>query len=53
MNIHEIAVISGDGVGKEIVPATLKVLDRIAELHGGIKFRFEQLSLYTVLHLIL
>lgn len=42
MNIHEIAVIPGDGVGKEIVPETLKVLDRLAGLHGGVKFKFTE-----------
>lgn len=42
MNVHEIAVIPGDGIGKEIVPATLKVLDRLAEIHGGIKFQFTE-----------
>jgi tartrate dehydrogenase/decarboxylase / D-malate dehydrogenase len=40
MNIHEIAVIPGDGVGKEIVPQTLKVLDKLASIHGGISFKF-------------
>lgn len=42
MNVHEIAVIPGDGIGKEVVPASLKVLERLAELHGGIKFQFEK-----------
>lgn len=40
MNIHEIAVIPGDGIGVEVVPETLRVLDRLAELHGNIKFKF-------------
>lgn len=42
MNIHEIAVIPGDGIGKEVVPATLEVLERLAEIHGGIKFQFAE-----------
>lgn len=42
MNVHEIAVIPGDGIGKEIVPETLKVLDKLAELHGGVKFQFTE-----------
>ncbi|OLS37298.1 tartrate dehydrogenase [Bacillus sp. MRMR6] len=37
----KISVIPGDGIGKEVVPATLKVLDTLAELHGGVKFHFE------------
>ncbi|NLY80390.1 MAG: tartrate dehydrogenase [Lysinibacillus sp.] len=42
MNVHEIAVIPGDGIGKEIVPETLKVLNRLADLHGGVKFQFTE-----------
>lgn len=42
MNIHEIAVIPGDGIGKEVVPETLKVLDRLAELQGNMKFKFQE-----------
>lgn len=42
MNVHEIAVVPGDGIGKEIVPETLKVLDRLAELHGGVKFQYTE-----------
>jgi tartrate dehydrogenase/decarboxylase/D-malate dehydrogenase len=34
----EIAVLPGDGIGKEVVPAALDVLHTIAEVHGGIKF---------------
>jgi tartrate dehydrogenase/decarboxylase / D-malate dehydrogenase len=37
---HEIAVIPGDGIGKEVVPAALDVLDAIAQLHGGLSFSF-------------
>lgn len=42
MNVHEIAVIPGDGIGKEIVPLSLKVLDQLAKLHGGIEFKFKE-----------
>lgn len=42
MNVHEIAVIPGDGIGKEIVPETLKVMDQLAELHGGVKFKYTE-----------
>ncbi|HEY4269652.1 MAG TPA: tartrate dehydrogenase [Galbitalea sp.] len=29
-----IAVIAGDGIGQEVVPAAIQCLDRVAELHG-------------------
>jgi tartrate dehydrogenase/decarboxylase/D-malate dehydrogenase len=38
----EIAVIPGDGIGKEVVPASLDVLATIADVHGGIKFSFTE-----------
>ena len=41
MKTYDIAVIPGDGIGKEVVPAALKVLDAAAEVHGGISFRYE------------
>ncbi|MDQ0340780.1 tartrate dehydrogenase/decarboxylase/D-malate dehydrogenase [Caldalkalibacillus uzonensis] len=34
----ELAVIPGDGIGTEVVQEGLKVLDVIAELHGGLTF---------------
>ncbi|ANU27295.1 tartrate dehydrogenase [Planococcus versutus] len=34
----ELAVIAGDGIGKEVVPEALRVLDVVAEIHGGLKF---------------
>jgi len=37
----KLAVIPGDGIGKEVVPASLKVLDTIADIHGGLKFEYE------------
>jgi tartrate dehydrogenase/decarboxylase/D-malate dehydrogenase len=40
MKSFEIAVIPGDGIGKEVVPASLDVLKTVAEVHGGIKFTF-------------
>ncbi|MDN4525770.1 tartrate dehydrogenase [Fictibacillus fluitans] len=42
MKHFEIAVIPGDGIGKEVVPASLNVLNTIAELHGGLKFTFTE-----------
>ncbi|WP_017549716.1 tartrate dehydrogenase [Salinicoccus carnicancri] len=38
----KLAVIPGDGIGKEVVPASLRVLDTIADIHGGLKFEYEQ-----------
>jgi tartrate dehydrogenase/decarboxylase / D-malate dehydrogenase len=32
--IHDIAVIPGDGIGGEVVPAAQRVLDRVAEKHA-------------------
>ena len=32
--IHDIAVIPGDGIGNEVVPAARRVLERAAERHG-------------------
>jgi tartrate dehydrogenase/decarboxylase/D-malate dehydrogenase len=34
----EVAVIPGDGIGKEVVPAAIQVLDAAAEIHGGLAF---------------
>ncbi|SFL16302.1 tartrate dehydrogenase/decarboxylase / D-malate dehydrogenase [Paenibacillus sp. 1_12] len=40
MKKFELAVIPGDGIGKEVVPAALDVLDTLAEVHGGISFTY-------------
>jgi tartrate dehydrogenase/decarboxylase/D-malate dehydrogenase len=42
MNRYEIAVIPGDGIGKEVVPAAIRVLEAAAEIHGGLKFEWTQ-----------
>ncbi|QSZ52004.1 tartrate dehydrogenase [Paenarthrobacter sp. AT5] len=34
MTTHKIAVIAGDGIGQEVVPAALECLERIARLHS-------------------
>src|SRR6516225_9440726 len=34
-NRYEIALIPGDGIGKEVIPAGLKVLRAVGELTGG------------------
>lgn len=36
----DIAVIPGDGIGKEVVPEALRVLDAVAEIHGGLEFNY-------------
>ncbi|MBB6450186.1 tartrate dehydrogenase/decarboxylase/D-malate dehydrogenase [Geomicrobium halophilum] len=38
MDSLKIAVLPGDGVGEDIVPDVLPVLDRLAEIHGSVKF---------------
>ena len=37
-----LAVIPGDGIGKETVAAGKKVLDAVADVHGGFLFRYKQ-----------
>ena len=34
MNTHSIAVIAGDGIGTEVVPAAISCLERIAQIHS-------------------
>jgi tartrate dehydrogenase/decarboxylase/D-malate dehydrogenase len=38
---HRIAVIPGDGIGNEVVPQALRVLDAAAELTGDYRLRYE------------
>lgn len=40
MKTYQIAVIPGDGIGQEVVPAAVQCLEAAAELHGGIKWEF-------------
>jgi tartrate dehydrogenase/decarboxylase/D-malate dehydrogenase len=42
MKKYEIAVIPGDGIGKEVVPAAVQVLHTLADVHGGIRFEFTE-----------
>ena len=42
MKKYEIAVIPGDGIGKEVVPAAVRVLQTLADVHGGIQFEFTE-----------
>jgi tartrate dehydrogenase/decarboxylase/D-malate dehydrogenase len=43
MNRYRIAVIPGDGVGQEVVPAALRVLNRAAQLAGTFSLDCEEL----------
>lgn len=48
-----LSVIPGDGIGKEVVPEALRVLDTIANIHGGLTFNSTHLpwgSEYYVEH---
>ena len=40
MKTYRIAVIEGDGIGKEVVPAAIEVLDAVAKLDGGFQFEW-------------
>ncbi|WP_047152984.1 tartrate dehydrogenase [Aneurinibacillus tyrosinisolvens] len=42
MKKFNIAVIPGDGIGREVVPAALDVLHTISEIHGGLQFDFTE-----------
>lgn len=39
MKSYQLAVIPGDGIGKEVVPAALKVLQEAVKWHGGIEIK--------------
>lgn len=40
MNVYDIAVIAGDGIGPEVLREGKRVLERVAELDGGFRFHF-------------
>lgn len=42
MQKYEIAVLPGDGIGKEVVPVALDVLHTVADVHGGLSFEFTE-----------
>ena len=42
MKTHRIAVIAGDGIGKEVIPAGIQVL-KIAAEQGGFRCDFTEL----------
>lgn len=41
MKKYNLAIIPGDGIGKEVVPQSLKVLETISDIHGGLSFNYE------------
>jgi tartrate dehydrogenase/decarboxylase/D-malate dehydrogenase len=41
MKRFDIAVIPGDGIGREVVPAGCTILDTVAEAHGGFRLRYK------------
>ena len=41
MKRFDIALIPGDGIGREVVPAGQKILDVAGEVHGGFRFRYK------------
>ncbi|WP_153733282.1 tartrate dehydrogenase [Sporosarcina obsidiansis] len=38
----EISVIPGDGIGTEVMTETLRVLDTLSEIHGGLHFEYKE-----------
>src|SRR5271157_5100181 len=42
MRRYRIAVIPGDGVGKEVIPAGLEVLEAVARREGGFEWTFDR-----------
>src|SRR5271167_2506864 len=42
MRRYRIAVIPGDGIGNEVIPAGLEVLKAVAEREGGVEFAFDR-----------
>ena len=41
MKRFDIAVIPGDGIGREVVPAGCTILDTVADAHGGFRLRYK------------
>jgi len=41
MSTYRIALIPGDGIGKEVIPAGAEVLEALAAADGGLRFEFE------------
>jgi tartrate dehydrogenase/decarboxylase/D-malate dehydrogenase len=41
MNTYRIAVIPGDGIGEEVTPEGIKVLDKVADITGSLQLKYE------------
>ena len=41
MKRFDVAVIPGDGIGREVVPAGCTILDTVADAHGGFRLRYK------------
>jgi tartrate dehydrogenase/decarboxylase / D-malate dehydrogenase len=41
MKRFDVALIPGDGIGREVVPAGRRILDIVAQVHGGLAFRYK------------
>jgi tartrate dehydrogenase/decarboxylase/D-malate dehydrogenase len=41
MNEYHLAVMPGDGIGPEVIAESVKTLDTLEELHGGLRFDIE------------
>lgn len=41
MKVYRIATIPGDGIGKEVVPEAMRVLDTLAAQDGSFKFEWD------------
>lgn len=42
MNSYHLAVIPGDGIGQEVIAESVKSLQHVAQVHGGIRFEMEE-----------
>ena len=42
MKTYRIALIPGDGIGKEVIPAGRQLLEALAAAHGALRFEFER-----------
>ena len=42
MKQFDIGLIPGDGIGAEVVPAGRRILDTVAEVHGGFRFKYKR-----------
>jgi len=45
MKTFSIAVIPGDGIGREVTPEGIRLLDAVSEISGAYAFKYEQFPL--------